>query len=111
MNEKILKLVGATIRELRKEKGMSQEELGERADRHFSYIGKLERGESNITLINLEIIAKALGVGIHQFFTFSHNEERLSEKEKHINDIASLLRNNELDKVKKAKNIVAELLR
>jgi transcriptional regulator with XRE-family HTH domain len=67
-NSKILDKVGVRIRELRKEKGISQEELAYRADLHRTYIGMIERAEKNITLINLEKIAKALEVSIPQLF-------------------------------------------
>lgn len=110
-NNHILKQVGDTLRDLRKQKHLSQEELGERAGFHFSYIGKMERGEVNITLVNLERISTALGVGLHQFFPFSYSEEKLTEKEKFINAIAANLRSHELAKVKTAKNIIEELLR
>ena len=54
--------VGLRIREIREEKGLSQEKLAGVADLHRAYIGQLERGEKNIGLKNLEKIAKALGV-------------------------------------------------
>jgi len=50
------------VRELRDRKGISQERLGEMAGLHRTYIGMLERAEKNITLVNLEKVAKALGV-------------------------------------------------
>ena len=42
--------------------GMSQEELGERAELHRTYIGGIERGERNVSLLNMERIANALKV-------------------------------------------------
>lgn len=56
INEK----VGNNIRRLRKKKNMSQERLALDANLHRAYIGQIERGEKNIGLQNLEIIAKAL---------------------------------------------------
>lgn len=50
------------VRELRDRKGISQERLGEMAGLHRTYIGMLERAEKNVTLVNLEKVAKALGV-------------------------------------------------
>jgi transcriptional regulator with XRE-family HTH domain len=50
------------VRELRDRKGISQERLGEIAGLHRTYIGMIERAEKNITLINLDKIARALGV-------------------------------------------------
>ena len=59
---KINKEVGSNIRNLRRKKRLTQEKLAELADLHRAYIGQVERGEKNIGLINLEKIAKALGV-------------------------------------------------
>ena len=64
----ILKTFGDKIRELRKEKDISQEELAYRANLHRTYIGMIERAEKNITLINIEKIASALEVDIKQLF-------------------------------------------
>lgn len=60
--KKILIAFGDKVRELRKEKGLSQEELSFKADLHRTYIGMIERAEKNITLVNIEKIAKALDV-------------------------------------------------
>jgi len=66
--KKILISFGEKVRELRKEKGLSQEELSFKADLHRTYIGMIERAEKNITLANIEKIAKALGVDIKKLF-------------------------------------------
>jgi transcriptional regulator with XRE-family HTH domain len=64
--KKVLIEFGEKVRELRKEKGISQEELSYKADLHRTYIGMIERAEKNITLINIEKIAKALEVEISE---------------------------------------------
>ncbi len=64
----IVILFGERVRELRKEKEISQEELADRAGVHRTYIGMIERGEKNITIVNIQKIAKALGVGIRELF-------------------------------------------
>lgn len=51
---------GKIIRTKRLSLGLSQEELAERADLHFTYISSTERGERNISLINIGKIAKGL---------------------------------------------------
>lgn len=65
---KMLKAVGAQIRSLRKARKLSQEQLAERADLHYTMIGSVERGERNITLENLSKIAKGLGVPMRELF-------------------------------------------
>lgn len=57
----ILIMFGEKVREERKKKGLSQEQLAEKAGVHRTYIGMIERAEKNITLENIEKIAKALG--------------------------------------------------
>jgi len=47
---------------------LSQEELATRAGVHGTYIGMIERAEKNITLENIEKIAKALKISIADFF-------------------------------------------
>lgn len=53
---------GAHLRKLRKQKGLSQEELALSCDLDRTYIGGVERGERNISLVNISRIAQALGV-------------------------------------------------
>jgi len=60
--DKQLKTLGATIRECRKQVGLSQETLAEKAALHPVYLGKVERGEQWISLHALLRVAKALGV-------------------------------------------------
>lgn len=50
------------VRDLREHKGLSQERLGEIAGLHRTYIGMIERAEKNISLVNIEKVARALGV-------------------------------------------------
>ena len=66
--KKILVDFGNRVRELRKEKGLSQEELSFKADLHRTYIGMIERAEKNITLTNIEKIVKALDVSLNDIF-------------------------------------------
>lgn len=57
---------GQRVRQLRKEKNLSQEELSFKANLHRTYIGMIERAEKNITLVNIQKIAKALKVDIKE---------------------------------------------
>ena len=58
----------------RKKLDISQETLAFKADLHRTYIGMIERAEKNITLLNMEKIANALGVKIADLLKDSKNE-------------------------------------
>ena len=73
---KVLIEFGNRVRELRKLKNLSQEELSYHADLHRTYIGMIERAEKNITLVNIEKISKALGVRINELTKNIDNELR-----------------------------------
>jgi transcriptional regulator with XRE-family HTH domain len=62
MGDKLSATVGINIKKYRKMLNISQEELAERAGLHRTYIGGVERGERNITLDSLQVIAVALNV-------------------------------------------------
>lgn len=66
--EPILLAFGQRVQELRKEHNLSQEQLADLAGVHRTYIGMIERAEKNITLCNIEKIAKALKVDIKNLF-------------------------------------------
>ena len=55
-------VVGGAIRERRRRSGLTQEFLAEKAELHPNYLGRVERGEENVSLAALLRIAKALGV-------------------------------------------------
>lgn len=112
MNEdrEVLKLVGARIRALRKERGYSQESLGEKGGFHFSYIGQIERGEKNVSLVNLAKIAESLDVNLIQLFSYIEEEFEVTEDEKQIKEIVQLLRDSSPDNIRVAKNVIKGIL-
>ena len=59
--------VGQRIRVLRIRRGLTQEELAEKADLHTTYIGQIERGEKNMTITSME---KILGLSMCRFRSF-----------------------------------------
>lgn len=54
-------IVGANVRRLRRAKGLSQEALADLASMHRTFVGHIERGETNVSLDTLERVADALG--------------------------------------------------
>ena len=62
MKTQILKKFGSNVRKIREAKGWSQEELSKKSTLHRTYIGSIERSERNVSLLNIEKIAKALNV-------------------------------------------------
>ena len=64
----ILIKFGDKVRSERLKQNISQEELAARAGVHRTYIGMIERAEKNITLENIEKVAKALKISIADLF-------------------------------------------
>lgn len=90
------KEIGKRIRELRLSKGFTQEQLAEKSKRHFTYIGRVERGEKNISVQSLSDILSALDTSFQSFFipfeTFDHDP---IEEKVHTNVTVPLLELNE----------------
>ncbi|WP_165395252.1 helix-turn-helix domain-containing protein [Flagellimonas allohymeniacidonis] len=66
----VMKKVGQRIRHLRKEKGMSQQDLALEADIPKTQVGRVERAENNTSLVTLNRIANALEVPLSTLFLF-----------------------------------------
>ena len=64
----IRKRFGDRIRQLRNDRGWSKEELADRAGLHRTYIGSIERGEQNLSLVNIERLSVTLGVSLAELF-------------------------------------------
>ncbi len=70
IKKEVLIKFGNRVREERLSRGLSQEELAERVGVHRTYVGMIERAEKNITLQNIEKIAKALDMPIDKLMKF-----------------------------------------
>jgi len=68
MKREVLTKFGEKVRAERDKLGFSQEALASRAGVHRTYIGMIERAEKNITLENIEKVAKALNLKLSDFF-------------------------------------------
>lgn len=66
--------LGRAVRRLRKQAGYSQEAFADRCKLHRTYMGSVERGETNISLDNIERIAKALGLTAGELLTEGDRE-------------------------------------
>ncbi|WP_435018549.1 helix-turn-helix domain-containing protein [Tundrisphaera sp. TA3] len=64
----IQKQFGLRVRQLRNERGLSQEAFADEAGLHRTYIGSIERGEQNISLENIAKVAATLGVSLADLF-------------------------------------------
>ena len=60
--------IGARIKQLRNEKTLSQEKLALLCDLDRTYIASVENGNRNISIINIEKIAKSLHISLSEFF-------------------------------------------
>jgi transcriptional regulator with XRE-family HTH domain len=59
---------GTRVRQLRGDRGWSQEQFADLCGLHRTYIGSIERGEQNISLVNIEKVAATLGVSLAELF-------------------------------------------
>jgi len=68
---RFLQALGFRIRELRLARGLTQEQLGERCELHRTFIGSVERGERNLSILNLRLIARVLRVPLAELLVES----------------------------------------
>ncbi len=66
---RVLSQLGATVRTLRRQEGLSQEALAELAGLDRTYVGSIERGERNVSLLNLARLAAALETSLPELLT------------------------------------------
>ena len=102
------KLVGDRLKSYRKQLGLSQEKAAERAGVHSTYIGQVERGEKNATIISLYKIAFALGVPLDKLFAnipLENGDQGTAEQ-----DIPLSIYNMMVDMPKEKQETVLEIL-
>jgi transcriptional regulator with XRE-family HTH domain len=68
IDRKKLQSLGKRIKKVRGERSLSQEELAELAGVHRTYVGMIERGEKNVTVLSAQKISAALGISISELF-------------------------------------------
>lgn len=68
--ENILLVFGQRVKKLRQSKKITQDQFAKLCDLHKNYIGMIERGERNPSLINIEIIASTFDMSISELMKF-----------------------------------------
>lgn len=68
----LIRTLSENLRHKRRCQGLSQEQLAARCGLHRTYIGSVERGERNVTLGSLEVIADSLGVSVPWLLSEHH---------------------------------------
>lgn len=67
--------IGTLIRNLRKAQGLTQQDIAQRIGTSYSYIGRLERGENNVTIETLEKVAIALDMNFFEMLSYAGQKE------------------------------------
>ncbi len=60
--------IGDTVRRLRAARGFSQEGFAQTVSLNRAYYGGIERGQRNVSVVNLKRIAEALGMSLSELF-------------------------------------------
>ncbi len=110
------KLIGERIRLIRKQKGITQEELAEKAQLMYQYISGVERGSRNISIDSLERIIDALEIETSQIFVFGPvSEYKINEGETDENYILTvhqaMLKERSINEIKAIHRITEEILK
>lgn len=77
-SKRLISVLASNLRRLRGERRLSQEALAELCGLHRTYVGSVERGERNVTLSSLEVLARALGVSVPELLTPRRNDDKQS---------------------------------
>ncbi len=92
-------LLGRRLRTLREIKGWTQQELGDRSDVNYKYLGEIERGKQNPSFNILLKIAASLGVELMEFFRLEPEISDRQEIESRIIEVVKFLPDDELHRV------------
>jgi transcriptional regulator with XRE-family HTH domain len=108
--KKLLERVGKSIREKRKEKGLTQEDLAEKADVNPKFLGKVERAETNISLLTLAKICDALGISLCELLAFTSMGRDLLRSGELSSEIWKLIKEKDEKTIQLSMKIFKELL-
>ena len=105
--KEILTVFGARLKELRKERKMTQEEVAEKLGLHNSYIGLLERGERIPSLITLEKVARHFGIKASDLILIGEPKGRkLNLKQRELLYVINETTQEEIKRIHKIAKIV-----
>lgn len=99
-------MIGARIAEIRKKKGMTQDELAEKMEISSKYVSAIERGKGNPALDTLITLAKSLGVDMGVIFSLPQIEDPAKRKSL----INSLLNKADDDQLKVALKVLSSII-
>ena len=102
----ILKLIGKKIRVYRKAKGLSQEALAERLNLSTNFIGLVERGQKQVTILSLSKIAEVLEVDLKIFFEDYSTSKKAPPIEAEVRDMVEAALGMKLEDIKLLRKLV-----
>ncbi len=105
-NSKELSYIGSRIRKIRLKSGLTQEQLGEKANLHYSYIGQVERGDKLPSLKTLKKISEALNISLDYILEPTEKYSTKSERELLQNELLSLCENKSNEEIEIIINLV-----
>ena len=108
MEKSTKKLLGMRIKELRKTRGLSQDQLSEKIGIDSKHLSRLEVGRSFPSLDTLERLTNVLQVELKDFFEFAHEARNTRELKEMI---GGLLKEADADKLKLAVKVLRALVR
>lgn len=101
------RLIGLRIKELRKNKDLSQEELAAKAETSPNYLSRMERGTENPTLEMLIKISRSLDVEMWELFDFGHEGSQKEIKE----SLMKFIKEADEEKIRLTVKILRAMLR
>ena len=104
----IKKRLGARIKEIRRDKGLTQEELSEKIGIDPKHLSRIEVGRGFPSLDTLSIMADVLGVEMKDFFEFAHRTEKPKELKETLN---SLMKEATEEKLRVAVKVLRAIVR
>ena len=107
----ILRPLAKRIRGLRKNKGLSQEALAEKAHIHPTFLSQVERAVAAPTVITLNKIASALGVAPMELLAEKTSSLPHTKKDIQVMEVANLLRKQSPRTIRTARSLIKELIK